>query len=379
MIPRSTTLTLAGRSIRGRVVVTAAGVVGVIFLGWVFGRGESVVVRGPDGSILVTDVNGAAGLAELATEMGIESEPLTTGFDPETTERFTTIAVLEPQRSFDFTPEELEALDSFLARGGRLVVSGTPPRGFLGRFLPADLSPGHRARVDSPVVYPLGGVGGSVTGSGIRHVETTEPYLPLLGDPPIAVAFPRREGVVVYISDGSILHNRRLEENGPWALAVLGEGPVLFDEVRHGFRPRPAAEQPLFLFQALPARAKRTMGMLALAGLVGLIAYGRRRIPVEQADRVLAPARAEFTDALAGLLRRTDDLPGAAAPLVERVGLLARRALVLDSQAEIDPVELARLLEVTDEIARRGLDPREPGDFLHTQHLLSALDERIPR
>ncbi len=374
MIPRSTTLTAAGRLIRGRIEIVVATVLLVALIGWLLARfGSNEVVTGPNGSMFVTDLNGTAAAFELASQNGTEVipwlEPLSAAPDA------SAFFILEPDPNIPITPDEITHLRSHLAAGGRVVVAGALHPDLVGTLLPADLGFGYRAQPDAPVMFPIGGIGGSVQTDGVRNVRTEEPLLPLVGDPPVAVAFARQGGVIVYISDGSVLHNRRFATNAPWVEALIGDGAVVVDEMRHGFAPQPALEQPGGLIAGLPAAARRTLLMLLIPLLAAIITYGRRWTPVEESGRLLKPARAELVEATAGLLLRTNDAVTAAAPVVERVETLLRRELS-KPEGELEVDEIARRLGLEGPHVTAALSPVTEDDLVLAQRLLATLTER---
>ena len=148
---------------------------------------------------------------------------------------------------------------------------------------------------DAEILLPLAGVGGTLETDGVRNVRSDEPFLPLAGDPPVAVAFSRGAGTVVFVADGSVFWNQRIVRNGAWAVALVGDGPVRFDEVRHGFEAAPVSESPTGLLAALPDRVRIVSGNAALGpndgGGVDVVAlddfiYGE---PQEAAVAVAAP------------------------------------------------------------------------------------------
>lgn len=117
------------------------------------------------------------------------------------------------------------------------------------------------------------------------------------------------------LADASPVQNRLLAaaDNAQLALNLVGERarPVVFVESVHGFgQSRGLA--------ALPTRWRLAFALLALAGLLWVLARARRLGPAEPAYVASQPPRAAYVEALALLLRRTRD-PGKLAALLTRL------------------------------------------------------------
>jgi hypothetical protein len=374
--PRSTTITAEGRDTRRNIETLVFTLVVVAVIGWAiteFGRQQTGA--GPNGSVFVTDVNGAAAIAELFDGLGHPVIPVTAPFD--SLDSGGTVLILDPSVRQEFGPDEVEALRSWVADGGRLIISGRPHPDLLDTLLPADLMHGFDGRQNAPIVTPLRGVDGSITTDGIVTVRSDEPYLVLAGEPPVAVAFSIEDGEVVYVADGSVFWNGTIAGNAAWVTSLIAEGPVRFDEVRHGFEAAPVSESPAGLTAALPEGARNALLLLLPVLVVGLVTYGRRFGPPEQAERVLAPPRRELVDAMAGLLSRLPEPLEAAEPVKRRLRstLAAQAGLPADASDDmlvsaagslgLDPDEVESLLEPDDEV-----------QMLAAQHMLARLSER---
>jgi hypothetical protein len=372
----STTITPEGRSIRTRIRLTV-GVLLVVALvaGWLARNATSEIVTGPNGSLFVTDLNGTAALGELLTERGVPVSPAVTRLTD--LDGFAAVLVFDPKPGIPYFEEEIIALTQFLDSGGTIIVTGPIHPDLVGSVLPADIGFDYSAQLDGAIRYPLGGVGGIVETAGIRNVATSEAFLPMVGEPPIVVAFPRGEGVVIYSSDGSIFHNRRIDDNAPWAVGVIGTGPLLADEVRHGFETRPASEDPLGLLGSLPPAARRTVLLLLAATALSLVAYSRRWAPVERHHRELKPARLELVEAVGGLLLRTDQPVEAALPLTERVETLVRRSLRLPAGSVVDSAVAAAKLGLAPDDLERALRPQTDDDLITAHRVLTEMHERM--
>jgi hypothetical protein len=372
----STTITPEGREIRSRLRLAAAVLVAVAAVGWLVSRSaRSEIVTGPDGSLFVTDLNGTAALGELLERRGVTITPAVTPMTD--LDGLATILLLDPNPRTPYGPAEVAALDRFVEDGGTAVITGFPHPDLIGTFLPADLGFDYSAEIDSPVRFPLGGVGGTVESAGLRNLRTDDPSLPLVGDRAVVAVFPHGAGLVIYAADGSIFHNRRIARNAPWAVSVLGSGPLLADEVRHGFEVTAPGENPIGLLGSLPPAARRTLLLLLAAGAVGLVAYGRRWTPVERRDRQLKPARLELVEAVGGLMLRTGEPLAAAEPLVRRLETIVRRALRIAADTPLDPAAIAPELGVAPDQLAIALNPGSEDDLLVTHRTLTELHERM--
>jgi hypothetical protein len=110
-------------------------------------------------------------------------------------------------------------------------------------------------------------------------------------------------GRLELLADASPLQNRLLAsaDNAQLALNLAGGGrPVTFVESVHGFgQSRGLA--------AIPDRWWVAFAGLALAGLLWVLARGRRLGPAEPIGAASQPPRAAYVEAISLLLRRTND------------------------------------------------------------------------
>ena len=133
------------------------------------------------------------------------------------------------------------------------------------------------------------------------------------------------------LADASPLQNRLLDEadNAALALALAGSGPVTFVESVHGYGTATG-------LAALPARFGWALILLALSGLVLIVARWPRMGPPEPPEEPLFPPRRAYVDALASTLARSRDR-GAAIEAVRsaaRERLARRAALARDADDE---------------------------------------------
>jgi hypothetical protein len=373
---RSTTITAEGRATRRNIEVVIATLVAVAVVGWAlteFGRQQTGA--GPSGSSFVTDVNGTAAFAELLEDLGypvVKATAPLLQLDPGGT-----VLILGPSIRTEYTPEEVNQLTAWVEDGGRMIVAGRPHPDLLGPLLPEDLRQGFDGRSPAPIITPLKGVDGSLESSGIVSARTAAPHLVLAGEPSVAIAFGIGDGEVVYLADGSLLHNEHIDDNAAWAVSLIAEGPVRFDEVRHGFAAVPAAENPTGLLAALPERVRSTVLLLVPVLLVALVTYGRRFGPPERTERLLAPPRRELVDAMTGLLARVDDPVTAGKPVLHRLRSTLTRAAGLPGDASDDGIVDSSLrLGLDPDLVRRAIHPQDENGMLESQRLLAHLSER---
>jgi hypothetical protein len=373
---RSTTITAEGRATRRNIEALVLTVLAVAVAGWAlteFGRQQTGA--GPNGSVFVTDVNGGAALAELLEDLGRPVVAVTAPFshlDPGGT-----VLILDPSIRQEYPPEEVDHLRSWVEGGGRLIVSGRPHPDLVGPLLPEDIRQGFDARDPAPIVTPLRGIQGSLDTSGIVSARTDAPHLVLAGEPPVVIAMGVGDGQIIYLADGSMLWNERIVHNAAWAVSLLAEGPVRFDEVRHGFAAAPAAESPTGLLAALPTRVRNTVLLLLPVLAVALVTYGRRFGPPERTERVLAPPRRELVDAMTGLLSRTNDPVTAGEPVLRRLRSALTTSAGLPADATEDEIiDSSHRLGLDPGLVRRAVRPVDEEGMLESQRLLAHLSER---
>jgi hypothetical protein len=208
-------------------------------------------------------------------------------------------------------------------------------------------------------------------------VLTDEPFTTLAGDPPVAVLFERGDGEIVYVADGSVFHNANIDLNAPWVVSMVAEGPVRFDELRHGFAAAPASENPTSLLASLPERIRSTVLLLLPVLGVALIVYGRRFGPPEARQRQLAPPRRELVDAMAGLMTRMPEVSEAAAPVIARLrSTVVLRAGLPSGTPDESLIAASERIGVDPDRLRTALAADDEAGLLAAQRLLAALSER---
>jgi hypothetical protein len=305
---------------------------------------------GPESSSYATAADGAAAYAELLGHTGhriaqVRDAPHAARFAPSET-----AIVLDPP---GVAKRDADALRAFVAGGGRLVAGGGD-LSWLGRIVEKPPAGAVRRGVlvhAGRLTLRTAGVEGW-RDPGSMHVVAQRSGA-------VVVAAERvGAGTVVALADPSPLQNRLLDrrDNAAFGLRLAGAGrTVAFLESYHGYGRSSGLD-------ALPLAWKLLLAGLALAGIVYLLARGRRLGPPEQTERALQPPRREYVDSLAGVLARTTrDEAIAPVRLSARAALLRRAALPED--AGDDAVrEAARRLGLGDAETGALLAPAKTDD-----------------
>jgi len=371
MIPRSTTLAQEGRRIRAALVLTAALIVLVNLVVFVAGnltKGERVT--GPDGSSYVTTAYGTAALAELLEGEGLSVTRLRSPYSS---------FELRPEQALflvevgfgEFALPELTALTRFLREGGRLVMAGPVPDDLLevlGDDLPVWQTGGSTAATASEELPGVGEVPLSGRGSFIGRGGAT-PILLASDGTLVGVRRAIGQGTLTWLADAAPLLNVGLGRGDSAGLAVslVEERAAVFDEYRHGF----GGES---FWQALPDGWAATIGLLAVAGLAGLIAYARRLGPPEEVERRLRPDRAAYIESVAAILGRTRRLNESILPVRNRTRrLLAIRAGLGQEPSDESLRRAGRAANLSDAEIEAVLD--EAGDPLAAGRALARLSQ----
>ena len=310
---------------------------------------------GPSASAYGTREDGAAAYAELLRRAGHEVErvrerPRDVDLDPAAT----TVVLLDPGIVED---ADVDALRTFVERGGRLLASG-PGFGWLGRLLqPApDWQAAPAAEIGTLAPLPELAEVHEFAGSGVGSWADAGASLPLLGNEEASVLSVATigGGRAFLLADTGPLTNAGLDlaDNAALGLALAGESSrrVAFLERYHGYG---AASG----FDAIPNSWLVTLGGMLAAALAFMVARGRRLGPAEETARQLAPARALYVESLGAILARTRRPAEASAPLRARALAAASRLGVSADSFEQEPrnaEELLRLGRAAAELERRG-------------------------
>jgi hypothetical protein len=272
-------------------------------LGELFGAGPS----GPVSSSYATNSQGLAAWAELLSRTGHTVVQLRTPLQRARLDPADTVVVLDPEA---LLPAEGKRLLAFVEDGGRLVIGGSDSQSTLPAVIPRPPQLN-----SSGSVSELAATDGGATVAGVSEVRSagegewspTAGYRAPLQSAAGGSLLLERDlgsGRIELLADASPLQNRLLgtADNAQLALNLAGgrTRAVVFVESVHGFG------QSIGL-AALPGRWWLAFAGLALAGLLWILARGRRLGPAEQAEIASAPPRSAYVEAIALLLRRTRD------------------------------------------------------------------------
>ena len=276
---------------------------------------------GPRSSSYATSKHGDAAYAELLGHVGHPIDQVRTLPHQAPPDAGTTAFLLDPPA---VKTDDLQALQAFVRSGGRLVAAGlsrTAMRG-LGTTAP-ERAPGiEHAQVHGLEIRTDGAA--TWRGRGFLAVDRVG------------------SGTVYLLADSSPLQNRLLgtADNAALGLELAGPSarPVEFLESYHGYGTGSG-------LSALPLAWKLLLGGLGLAGLVYMVARGRRFGPPEEEGRSLAPPRREYIDSLAAVVARSKRRDAAVGPVRReaRDTVLRRASLPPDVDVETFRIAAGRL------------------------------------
>lgn len=297
---------------------------------------------GPRSSSYATSPHGAAAYAELLGRAGHPVDQVRALPHEKQPSLGATVFLLDPP---NVGKEDLRALRQYVRDGGRLVASGLSRkemRELVAR--PPEPAPGSRFVHEDGLTIETDGL--------TRWRQENLVAVRRIGG-----------GTVVFLADSSPLQNRLLgsADNAAFGLAFAlpRARPVEFLESYHGYGTRTG-------LSALPLNWQLLLGGLGLAGLVYMVARGRRFGPPEEEGRSLAPPRRQYVDSLAAAIARSRNRDAAAAPVrTEARDAILRRA-ALPPDADDDAVRIAAgRLGLTDDDTETLLRPaRTDADVL---------------
>ena len=282
------------------VAVLVAVLAALELAGAVAGSGPS----GPTSSSYATASDGLAAWAELAQRAGhlvvqLRQPIATARIDPGST-----LVVLDPDQLLHGAGLRLRA---FVGAGGRLLIGGSNPEAFLTALYP---NPPDWDTTTSTGATPT--AAGTRSLPGVARVRTAangawatgEAGTPLIAYPDgESLVLARRDGrgEILLVADASPLQNQLLAQadNAQLALELAGppSRPLVFAESVHGYGPSTG-------LAALPTGWKIALAGLLLAGLLWIVARGRRLGPPDPLGPPVPPPRTAYVRALALSLRR---------------------------------------------------------------------------
>jgi hypothetical protein len=344
-----------------RAAAIALGV--LVVLGMVLSAANGALGNGAaqDGDAGSSYTTGPQGLAAYADLLAARDHPVTRerrALGQATLDPSGTLVVAGAGR---VDPGDRQALEAFLAAGGRLVLLGPSPVAELGSLAgrrPTWSATGlDAARVLAPSaeLASVREVRGSGEGAWVAHGR----FRPIVGDGRRALVdvAAAGSGQIVAVADEAVLQDRLLgdADNAALGIGLAGSAgrPVRFAEARHGFD---AASG----FWALPLDWRWLLAGLVLAAVAWAWSAGKRLGPPQDAERALPPARAELVHAIASSVMRTEDL----GPVVVRVRQAARGRLARRGGLGADPSD--DQLRAAGQAA--GLSAAEVGSLLGPDH-----------
>jgi hypothetical protein len=371
LIPASTTITPEGRRIGNFLLICGlVVVVGNLLALMLRGLGTGSQVTGPAGSSYVTTAFGTAAWTALLESEGIEVSRLRAPYQDRYLPVDSTLVLVGPGWT-SFARSELAAVRRFVEGSGWLVVAGpaapalfealseTPPR-----WVPEGPT---QAEADQS----LGDVGQVPLSGRGSLVSTARASVLLFGEGKVAaLEWGLGAGRIRWLADPTPLLNTGLAEgdSAGLSIALTGGRPVIFDEFRHGFGGDT-------FWQSLPDGWNITLMLLGVAGLAGLVAYGRRSAPVETERRRLQPERAEFVRSVAAIMGRSGRLEEAAEPVRRRARhLLMKRSGIGAAATAEDLAATARMSGLGADEFAAVMDPA--GDPMVAGRALARLSKR---
>lgn len=265
--------------------------------------------RGPAASSYATSPAGLAALDALLQRQGVEVLQLTRPIDEAINRNEVSIDDRLVVLDQSLSPDETEALATFVLRGGRLLGGGSRSGAWIGRLWNGDEA------TDGEFAAVRNGAAGNVSTIGdpvpVRTMTTARTpvvwqglggrFNPVVVDREFRVVLAR-QGSFDALADPSILSNSTLAftDNAVFALDLLAtDGRVVFAESGHGFRSGTGAG-----LSAIPSNVRTLLLGSVLAVLVWMLAVGRRIGGPDLPDRPLPPGRFEHVAAVASLLDR---------------------------------------------------------------------------
>ncbi len=307
------------RARRGWLLACATVVAMFLALG-LLGEALGGNPSGPVSSSYATDSDGLAAWAELLSRTGHTVVQLRTPLARARLHPADTVVVLDPNA---LLPAEGARLLAFVRDGGRLVIGGSDAQSTLPAVIPR---PPQWTGSSSASEFPAGGAGAGATVAGVSEVRSagegewsaTAGYRAPLRSAAGGSLLLERDlgrGTIELLADASPLQNRLLAaaDNAQLALNLSGgrARPVVFVESVHGFGESSG-------LAALPGRWRVAFAGLALAGLLWILARGRRLGPAEDAGASAPPPRSAYVDAISLLLRRARE-PGEVSAALTRL------------------------------------------------------------
>jgi Domain of unknown function (DUF4350) len=313
----------------------ATGIIAVIVGTNLIAIGVDALVPSPEGprsSSFATSAPGMAAWKELAERSGRDVRVVRERLSDASLPSEGTVVVLDPE---DFTRSEARTLRRFAEGGGRVIAGALGPDSWIDVFgARLDWDNGGRQAARVLVPAPETGAAARVRTAGEGHWSAVSGALPIVAGAdglPIVVVRRVGRGRVALVADPSPLQNRLLDQadNAALALALAGDGPLVFLEEPHGYGEATG-------LAALPDRFQWALILLCLAAVVLIVARWPRLGPPDPEEEPLFPPRRAYVDALAATLAKAHERRAAVESVrsAARERLARRAALGRDADAE---------------------------------------------
>jgi hypothetical protein len=317
---------------------------------------EGSVPQGPQSSSFSATPEGLAAYAQLLSRNGVRVQQVVSQLGQVDIPSGATVVVAAPTT---WRSSNSAALAKLLHAGARVVVAGQPPAGLLGALGLAapptwsanSITDAHSVS-SSPLLFGVGQVDSTGPGSWLS-LGDADPLLSS-GSSYLAVSEPVGAGTLVLLASAAPLQNRLIGQADNAAFAIdIGMSPakaVAFDEYDHGYGQVGGG------IAGLPSWWKAALLLALAAVILWLLSAARRFGPPEDADRVLAPPRVAYVEAMATLLSTAS--PERAAGATAAVQVRARDGLCRRIGVPSDAPD--------DEIARVAASTAVPADLVAT-------------
>lgn len=257
-------------------------------------------------------------------------------------------------------------LNRWVKGGGRLVL------------LDGAVSPAARRALGLPPVHPFAlrsvavagcglapalrgiAVGGAFTGGYDRACRADRATLLSAGSRAAGMVYRAGRGTIAFFSTATVFDNLHLSKagNARAAYAVLGSGPVLFDERVHGY----AAGRTFW--EVLPQPMRIAIGIAVLAILIGIAGAN---LPFAPPAQVAIPEERDssaYIASIAGMLQRG----GASREAITRITARCEPALELRAGGDERARMLLRELRTLEATPRPG-----PQEVLHAGRIFARV------
>ena len=289
-----------GRKVLRRGLIVVGVIVALNLAIVILGRWLDPQTSGPFGSSYVTTEVGVGAWHDVLVDLDRAVEQSRIPFPESTFGESTTVVVVNPD-SDEFDRGYADALVSHARSGGRVLLVGVEEEDSLFdlAFRQEVGEEGSAEAVSDPLT---GDVEEVAVGESMRYVGSDLDVLVADDAGAVVVRWDVGDGELITISGPWMFTNGRIDQgdNAILAVRLTGGGVVVFDEYVHGF----GADTG---FSGLAATIMTVVIVGVVAALVAMWAGGKRIGPPEQLVRALPPARAEYLDAMARTLMKTND------------------------------------------------------------------------